>query len=60
MMPSRYFSQHGIGAVLQRIGGALDELVDVGIVEVDPFEAAVHQPSRSGEVTDAAGLFTHF
>ena len=45
----------GVGAKAQRVGGALDHLVDVGVVEAEePHEVALREAPGDREVGDAA------
>ena len=51
------FFQGRIGISGQRVRGALQHLVDIGVVEVDAAEFALHQSAGLREVVDPAGLF---
>ena len=46
----------GIGIDLERVGGAFHNLIDVGIVEVNPFVLAFFEPGGLLEVSDSPGL----
>ena len=44
----------------ERVGRALDDFVNIGVIEGDALEGAFLQLSGAGEVRDAAGLFAFF
>ena len=47
---------HGVRMDLERVRGPLHDLVDVGIVEIDPLVLALPDAGRLLEVADPAGL----